>query len=91
MPVRERIVFISAPIQVRDPTVVEAAVKMARSVSNGNPLLIDEAVQLPSLSVLEKKARLDLRKLESSHRVIMLYLWLRYEDMFIFNGACIIF
>ncbi|KAG0291237.1 RNA helicase [Linnemannia gamsii] len=84
MPVRERIVFISAPIQVRDPTVVEAAVKMAQSVSNGNPLSIDEAVQLPSLSVLEKNARLDLRKLESSHRTIMLYLWLsqRFGDVF---------
>ncbi|KAK3844258.1 MAG: P-loop containing nucleoside triphosphate hydrolase protein [Linnemannia gamsii] len=78
MPVRERITFISAPIQVRDPMVVEATLLLARAVSIGKPLSVDEVIKLPSLSVLEKNVKLELRVLESTHRVIMLYLWLRY-------------
>ncbi|KAG0273011.1 RNA helicase [Linnemannia exigua] len=84
MPVRERITFIAAPIQVRDPMVVEAALQLARAVSVGKPMSVDEVIKLPSLSVLEKNVKLELRVLESTHRVIMLYLWLsqRFGDVF---------
>lgn len=76
MPIRERIPFISAPIQVRDPIVVEAAIKMARAVSNSKPLTIDEVVSLPAEGS-KMETKLELRPLESAHRIIMLYLWLR--------------
>ncbi|KAF9402486.1 RNA helicase [Mortierella sp. AD011] len=75
MPVRERIPFISAPIQVRDDTVVMAAKKLAKAVGDAKKISIDEVVRLPEKGSRQEKD-LDLRKLESSHRVIMLYLWL---------------
>ncbi|KAF9359538.1 RNA helicase [Mortierella sp. AD094] len=75
MPVRERIPFISAPIQVRDPTVVEATKKLARAVGDAKKISIDEVVRLPEEGSRQEK-QLDLRLLESSHRIIMLYLWL---------------
>ncbi|KAF9328119.1 RNA helicase [Podila minutissima] len=80
--IRERIPFISAPIQVRDPIVVEASLKMARAVSLSKPLAVDAVVQLP-VEDSNKELNLDLRILESSHRVIMLYLWLsqRFSDV----------
>ncbi|KAI1312235.1 hypothetical protein EDD11_003035 [Mortierella claussenii] len=74
LPVRERLPFISAPIQVRDSMVVDAALKMARGVSIGKRVGIDEVVSLPSES--SKMDKLDLKTLESSHRIVMLYLWL---------------
>ncbi|KAG0202596.1 RNA helicase [Mortierella sp. NVP41] len=90
MPVAERITFIGAPIQIRDPMVVEAAVKMAKSVSVGRSLSVDEAVKLPSLKVIlkahEKEGGL-LRQLESSHRIIMLYLWLSQRFSNVFQGG----
>ncbi|KAF9106556.1 RNA helicase [Mortierella sp. AM989] len=82
MPVRERIPFISAPIQTRDPTSVNAAVILAKAVSDGRKISIDEIVRLPEKGSKEED-KLDLQKLESSHRVIMLYLWLsqRFENV----------
>ncbi|KAG0032064.1 RNA helicase [Podila clonocystis] len=79
--IRERIPFISAPIQARDPIVVEASLKMARAVSLSKPLAVDAVVKLPDDS--NQELNLDLRILESSHRVIMLYLWLsqRFSDV----------
>ncbi|KAG0341907.1 RNA helicase [Podila humilis] len=81
--IRERIPFISAPIQVRDTVVVEAAVKMAQAVSQTKKLAIEEVVQLPVVKKSNEETKLDLRLLESSHRVIMLYLWLsqRFADV----------
>ncbi|KAF9426493.1 RNA helicase [Podila epigama] len=77
----ERIPFTSAPIQVRDPKVVEAAVKFARAVSSSRPCQIDEVVKLPVLDT-KRDTELDLRNLETTHRIIMLYLWLRYSGIF---------
>jgi hypothetical protein len=51
---------------------------MAKAVSIGKPKSVDDIIKLPPQSVLEKEAKLELRTLESTHRVIMLYLWLRY-------------
>ncbi|KAF9921990.1 RNA helicase [Linnemannia zychae] len=84
MPIQDRITFVNAPIQTRDPMVVEAAVDMARAVSDGRAMAIDEVIQLPPQSAIKKNSKLDLRTLESSHRVIMLYLWLsqRFSDVF---------
>ncbi|KFH71454.1 hypothetical protein MVEG_01753 [Podila verticillata NRRL 6337] len=80
--IRERIPFISAPIQARDPIVVEASLKMAQAVSQSKPLAVDAVVQLPTKDS-NQELHLDLRVLESSHRVIMLYLWLsqRFSDV----------
>ena len=76
MPVRERIPFISAPIQVRNPLVVDASTKMARAVGDSKPLSIDDVISLPAEDA-KKTQKLDLKLLESTHRIIMLYLWLR--------------
>ncbi|KAI7817086.1 P-loop containing nucleoside triphosphate hydrolase protein [Gamsiella multidivaricata] len=76
MPVRERIPFIAAPIQLRNPAVVDAAVKMAGAVGASKPITVDEVVHVPAEGSREEE-NLDLGKLESSHRIIMLYLWLR--------------
>lgn len=50
---------------------------MAQAVSQSKPLAVDAVVQLPTKDS-NQELNLDLRLLESSHRVIMLYLWLRY-------------
>jgi hypothetical protein len=50
---------------------------MARAVSLSKPLAVDTVVKLPTKDS-NQELNLDLRVLESSHRVIMLYLWLRY-------------
>ncbi|KAI8597000.1 P-loop containing nucleoside triphosphate hydrolase protein [Dissophora ornata] len=76
MSVRERIPFISAPIQVRIPLVATASVKMARAVGDSRPLTIDDVIDLPAEGA-KKMQKLDLKHLESTHRIIMLYLWLR--------------
>ncbi|KAG0207615.1 RNA helicase [Mortierella sp. GBA30] len=86
MPVRERILFIAAPIQVRDPIVVEAAVKMARAISNNKELTIDEVVNLPE-DGSKRESKLELKPLESAHRVIMLYLWLSQRFTNVMKGG----
>ncbi|KAF9204506.1 RNA helicase [Haplosporangium sp. Z 27] len=86
MPVRERIPFISAPIQIRDATVVEAAVRLAKAVSSGKAISIHEIVKLPEEGS-ENEKKLDLKKLESSHRTIMLYLWLSQRFGHVIKGG----
>jgi len=76
MPIRERIPFISAPIQIRDGALVIEAVKMAKAVADGQAVSIDNFVKLPEEGSAKAK-KLDLQRLESNHRTIMLYLWLR--------------
>ncbi|KAI8355858.1 P-loop containing nucleoside triphosphate hydrolase protein [Mortierella sp. GBAus27b] len=76
MPIRERIPFISAPIQTRDANLVEQATKMARAVASGKAAPIDSFILLPEEGS-KKMEKLDLKYLESTHRTIMLYLWLR--------------
>lgn len=76
MPVRERIPFISAPIQIRDAALVLEAVKMAKAVAAGLAAPIDNFVKLPEEGS-KKEKKLELQRLESNHRTIMLYLWLR--------------
>ncbi|KAG0260493.1 RNA helicase [Mortierella polycephala] len=85
MPVRSRIHFISAPIQVRDAMVVLAAVKMATAVSNSKSLAIDNVIYLPKEGSRDEK-ELELRPLESTHRIIMLYLWLSQRFQNVMNG-----
>ncbi|ORZ12914.1 P-loop containing nucleoside triphosphate hydrolase protein [Lobosporangium transversale] len=77
LPVRIRIPFTSAPIQTRDIFVVAAAQKMARAVSTGRPLTIDEVANLPKEKAKKDDKLMELKHLETTHRIIMLYLWLR--------------
>ncbi|KAF9193131.1 RNA helicase [Haplosporangium sp. Z 767] len=86
LPVRTRIPFISAPIQVRDPMVVEAAVKMATAVSKAKPITIDDIITLPKKDSKEEQ-QLDLKPLESTHRIIMLYLWLSQRFVNVMSGG----
>lgn len=77
MPTRERLAFISAPIPIRNVLVVDAAKRMARAVGQSSSVTIDELVRLPKQSMTENpNQKLDLEHLESTHRVIMLYMWL---------------
>ncbi|KAK3829252.1 MAG: P-loop containing nucleoside triphosphate hydrolase protein [Benniella sp.] len=76
MPIRERIPFLSAPIQIRDDVLVKEAVKMAEAVAAGQAVSIDNFVKLPEEGS-KKEKKPDLQRLESNHRTIMLYLWLR--------------
>ncbi|KAF9435290.1 RNA helicase [Entomortierella beljakovae] len=82
MPTRERIPFISAPIQTRDPTVVTAAIQLGNAVGKGKAISIDDVVKLP-----EQETKLELQRLESSHRIIMLYLWLSQRFGNVMQGS----
>ncbi|KAF9956086.1 RNA helicase [Modicella reniformis] len=84
MSIQERITFISAPINLRDDHVVTEAKKMAKAVSIGKHAPIDDFVKLPEDSQqLDKR----LQFLESSHRTIMLYLWLSQRFSNVLEGG----
>lgn len=95
IPTQERLMFISAPIQVRNPVVVKAAVKLAEAISTDTPIKIDDLVRLPKLpapstddsNALKPARDLDLQELESAHRVIMLYLWLAQKFEMVMTGG----
>lgn len=75
--VRDRYQFISAPTPVRDQGCLEAITKMATAYSENKELTLDTLVKLPnSLRAITSQSKLD--QLESSHKIIMLYKWLRY-------------
>lgn len=76
MPIRDRIVFVNAPIQTRDEMLLPKAIQMAKSVGSNMPTSIDDLILLPELSTARER-KLNLKVLESTHRAIMLYLWLR--------------
>ncbi|KAF7725196.1 hypothetical protein EC973_000362 [Apophysomyces ossiformis] len=84
IPLRHRHQFVVAPVDTDDEMCVEAIEYLASSFSKRNRCSITDVVQLPE-TVTDEKA---LRYLESSHKVIILYMWLslRYPEVFVTNS-----
>lgn len=75
MPIRDRYKFVTAPVNTRNKDLLKAFVSMAKSFSNNEECPLDSLVVLP-----ERKLQANnevLRMLETCHKTIMLYMWLR--------------
>jgi ATP-dependent RNA helicase SUPV3L1/SUV3 len=73
--VRDRYQFVSAPTPLRDTACLEAVVEMATSFSNNEDIHLNKLVKLPAVKESVTKTKLD--QLESCHKIIMIYKWLR--------------
>ncbi|KAI9488567.1 P-loop containing nucleoside triphosphate hydrolase protein [Zychaea mexicana] len=71
---RDRYQFVNAPVNLRNPSVVKAFIKMTEMYSNMEPCDLNDMATLPRNPV---KSPEELKLLEGSHKIIMLYMWLR--------------
>jgi len=86
----DKMIFCSAPIETRKPGEPDLARAYATAVANNTPVsILDfEGVQALNLDLLEDEFVADrdyLRKLESLHKAIIIFMWLsfRYTGIFI--------
>ena len=73
--VRDRYQFVSAPTPLRDTACLQAVVDMATSFSKNEDINLKKLVKLPAEKESVTKTKLD--QLESCHKIIMIYKWLR--------------
>lgn len=95
--IRDRLIFISAPIILRDPGVTEVARAFARCVadnSGGHILAIPE-IQLDLLDRNIDECGLVwdtyVRSIETLHKIVTLYLWLSYRFTGVFYSQALAF
>ncbi|KAI8065235.1 P-loop containing nucleoside triphosphate hydrolase protein [Gongronella butleri] len=77
MPIRDRYVFVTAPVSTRNDMSLEIMQTFARAHSDGQDLDLADIVQLP-LDATNSEA---LPLLENTHKMIMLYMWLGYGTL----------
>ncbi|RKP10688.1 P-loop containing nucleoside triphosphate hydrolase protein, partial [Thamnocephalis sphaerospora] len=70
----DRYIFCKAPASVRDEIVVDRLFRFARDLSQHSVSRIKKYIDLPDK---EPGSMAQLQPLESQHRVILLYIWLR--------------
>ncbi|KAI8136697.1 P-loop containing nucleoside triphosphate hydrolase protein [Fennellomyces sp. T-0311] len=71
---RDRYQFITAPVPVKTPAAVNAFKEMAEMYSNMEPCELNQFATLPKNPPTTPEG---LKNLESTHKTIMLYMWLR--------------
>ncbi|KAI9253759.1 P-loop containing nucleoside triphosphate hydrolase protein [Phascolomyces articulosus] len=71
---RDRYQFVNAPVSVRNPRVVDAFKLMTEMYSNMDTCHLIEMASLPKKPPTTAEG---LKALEGSHKIIMLYMWLR--------------
>ncbi|KAI8885700.1 hypothetical protein K501DRAFT_322263 [Backusella circina FSU 941] len=83
LPLRDRYQFVTAPVSTRNKASMEMIERLAREFSEGKVCALDEIIQLPDNPPTSSKE--GLSALETSHKTIMLYMWLsvRYPDVYI--------
>ncbi|KAI8804909.1 P-loop containing nucleoside triphosphate hydrolase protein [Cladochytrium replicatum] len=75
---RDRFLFCQSPAPLDDGGIGERSlVRMARAVALRQQCLVEDLVQLPNEDFLPQRTD-QLQDLETVHKVIVLYLWLRY-------------
>ncbi|KAG2217289.1 hypothetical protein INT45_005391, partial [Circinella minor] len=79
---RDRYQFVNAPVTVRNARVVESFQEMTELYSNMKECDLSDITKLPKKPPTTAEG---LKILESSHKIIMLYMWLslRFPDTFI--------
>ncbi|KAI9288380.1 P-loop containing nucleoside triphosphate hydrolase protein [Umbelopsis sp. AD052] len=75
MSVRDRYQFVSAPTPLRDTACLQAIIEMATLYSENKDIDLKKLVKLPAAKESVTKTKLD--QLESCHKIIMIYKWLR--------------
>ncbi|KAK4519679.1 uncharacterized protein ATC70_009918 [Mucor velutinosus] len=80
LPLKDRYQFVTAPVNIRTDSSMEMIERLAETFSENKTCTLDDVITLPN--ALEPGSVLE--NLESSHRNIMLYMWLslRYPDTF---------
>lgn len=74
--IRDRYTFVTAPCPTRNVECTNAFKFMVKCFSEKETCQLDDLVSMPN----KAPATMDgLNRLESSHKVILLYMWLRYE------------
>ncbi|KAI0853004.1 P-loop containing nucleoside triphosphate hydrolase protein [Daldinia vernicosa] len=96
MSVYDRCVFLNAPVYLADKSGVEILQAFARCVSNmeGGELLDIPGIDLELLDTVEEatgNSPENLRRLESLHKTITLYLWLSYRYSGVFRSQNLAF
>ncbi|RAL65765.1 hypothetical protein DID88_005430 [Monilinia fructigena] len=97
--IRDRLIFIAAPVSLRDPGVVGVLRALARCVADntGGHILDIPELNLELLDVdpdtfNRQKERADyVHSIESLHKVITLYLWLSYRFTGVFYSQALAF
>ncbi|KAI8079764.1 P-loop containing nucleoside triphosphate hydrolase protein [Halteromyces radiatus] len=74
LPLRDRYQFVTAPVSTRNEETLNAVQEMAKIHSNNKVLELPELVQLPNSQMVDVGS---LSYLETAHKKIMLYMWLR--------------
>ncbi|KAF7903665.1 uncharacterized protein EAF01_006714 [Botrytis porri] len=97
--IRNRLIFLAAPVSLRDPGVVKVVKAFARCVSNntgGHILNIPElSLALldddPDTFTLQYQREAYVRSIEKLHKDITLYLWLSYRFTGVFHSQALAF
>ncbi|KAM0163001.1 hypothetical protein ACHAPG_001372 [Botrytis cinerea] len=97
--IRNRLIFLAAPVSLRDPGVVNVVKAFARCVSNntgGHILNISElSLELldedPDTFTRQNEREMYVRSIERLHKNITLYLWLSYRFTGVFHSQALAF
>ncbi|KAL2133079.1 hypothetical protein VTI74DRAFT_2947 [Chaetomium olivicolor] len=95
--VSDRCIFLNVPVNMRDPTQVEALQQFAKCVAElGTGHILDfDVIDLEALDEARPKSPNDqvkyLHRLESLHQVITMYLWLSYRYQGVFQSQNLAF
>ncbi|CAO3622400.1 unnamed protein product [Mucor fragilis] len=73
LPLKDRYQFVTAPVNIRTDTSMEMIERLAKTFSENKTCTLNDVIELPNVLAPESA----LENLESSHRNIMLYMWLR--------------
>ncbi|KAI9010953.1 P-loop containing nucleoside triphosphate hydrolase protein [Phycomyces nitens] len=84
LPLRDRYQFVTAPVNVRNPESLEAIGDLARIYSNSETRSLEDFASLPDIAPSSEKGLIDL---ETKHKSIMLYMWLRYDSILLIIGS----
>ncbi|CAG8439767.1 12094_t:CDS:10 [Ambispora leptoticha] len=77
--ITDRYTFSAAPTNTTDPLVMAYLNKFATMYSKQQICLLESLVRVPESHATTNER---LKELESAHRVVMLYMWLRYPGSF---------
>ncbi|KAF7860410.1 hypothetical protein EAF04_008536 [Stromatinia cepivora] len=97
--IRNRLVFLAAPVSVRDPGVVGVLKAFARCVADNTGGHILDISELdigildedPDTFTSQEQREIYVRKVEGLHKNITLYLWLSYRFTGVFHSQALAF
>ncbi|KAI8059402.1 P-loop containing nucleoside triphosphate hydrolase protein [Gilbertella persicaria] len=74
LPLRDKYQFVTAPVSCRNESSMEMIELFAKKFSENETCTLDDVIQLPNVTPASTAG---LAQLESDHKNIMLYMWLR--------------